>query len=155
MKKNFDRPGSWFLVPVPEKGFAIGVIARRSNLGVLFGYFFKSAFRAAEEDISIEKFVLGNELLSGKFSSFSLKDGSWPIVWVDERFDSSAWPMPRFVRIDSVSGDIDEIELDQKTFKPVARFAGDRSSIRSLPIDRMMGSIAVSRHLAALWESAD
>jgi hypothetical protein len=105
MAKVNYREGDWFAVPLGQGGYALGVVARTSTMGVLLGYFF--APRRAElptlEDVSTlaaEKAIWITRLDDRGLRGRSQSGREWPIIGRLADWDRKAWPMPVFGRID-------------------------------------------------------
>jgi hypothetical protein len=91
-----------------------------------------------------------DHVLCGKFSGVGIQKGEWPVVKQEQSFDSTAWPMPAFVRKDESSGIVYVSEFDPVTFECLRETKGDESILESLPYDRMMGHVAVEKRLKGL-----
>jgi hypothetical protein len=147
-------PGTWFLVPIVEGVFALGLVARRSHRGALFGYFFRTTATSPKEALQSPLPSRGQHVLCGRFADVGLQSGEWPILHRDSAFNPDEWPMPPFVRKDDATGTVMVSEYDPETFRCVKEVRGDESALASLPYDRMMGHVAVAKRLRGLLGSA-
>jgi hypothetical protein len=109
MAKLDYHEGDWFAVPLGQGGYALGIIARTSQLGVLLGYFFgpRRAELPTLDDVTglrpdaavwITRFT--DHGLRGRRRSGIV----WPILGRLDDWDRSAWPLPVFARLDSRTG---------------------------------------------------
>ena len=107
-KRNYHE-GDWFAVPLGQGGYALGIIARTSQLGVLLGYFFgpRRTELPTLDDVTglrpdaavwITRFT--DHGLRGRRRSGIL----WPILGRLADWDRSTWPLPVFARLDSRTG---------------------------------------------------
>lgn len=113
LARSGTREGQWFAVPLDDGSFAIGLVARDGRAGVLVGYFFgpaRSSVPGLEQTRDLEP---GGAVLVGKFGHLGLRDGSWPVIGTDAAFDRAAWPMPRFVRREELTGRTLEVSYDE------------------------------------------
>jgi Immunity protein 26 len=96
--------GDWFALPLRDGGFGIGLIARANADGILVGYFFG---RRRDKPPTIDELVSlqpSDAVLVCRFGHLGLRQGKWPIIGHAEPWDPRAWPMPRFVRHEALSG---------------------------------------------------
>ena len=99
MKKLHYSEGSWFGVPLPRGGYAVGIIARMAPRGrIIFSYLFgprRSALPTADElsNLSPETAVEYRRI-----GDLGLLNGEWPIIGVHPLWDRSKWPMMPFIR---------------------------------------------------------
>jgi hypothetical protein len=115
--------GTIFLVPLREGGFARGVIARKSARGIiLFGYFFGPRLLSTDP-VGYDDLEPSKAILRVKFGDLGLVNGEWPIRGSIPNWDRLDWPMPDFVREDSLRrlkpilvrySDADPSQVDQE-----------------------------------------
>lgn len=106
------REGDWFAVPLREGGYAIGVIARASRGGVLFGYFFGPRRDAVPTLADAQGLVPDDHVLVGKFGYLGLRQGKWPVLGRFDNWSRDTWPMPAFVRYERLTGRSFEVVYD-------------------------------------------
>lgn len=92
------REGDWFAVPLPEGGFAVGLVARANPGGVLLGYFFGPKRSDVPLLSQLAALRPGDAVLVAGFGHLGLQQGVWPILGRLETWDRRDWPMPVFVR---------------------------------------------------------
>jgi hypothetical protein len=91
------QEGSIIMVPLRTTGFAPGVIARRGQGPILFGYFFH--LRVPEPSVPAEPLVAGAASHLMRFADLGLVDGSWHVVGSITGWDRDDWPMPDFQQV--------------------------------------------------------
>ena len=98
------QEGDWFAVPLGAGGYAVGIIARGSRGGVLFGYFFGPRHSDIPSLAEVEELRPHDAILVGTFGHLGLKHGTWPMLGRLEQWDRSAWPMPPLLRYEELTG---------------------------------------------------
>jgi len=94
---------SVFAVPLPDGGYARGVVARSNKKGkILLGYFFGPRL-ASTNEVTMNDINPGKSILCVLFGDLGLINGEWPIVGTVPYWERSKWPMPDFVRRDELS----------------------------------------------------
>jgi hypothetical protein len=96
--------GDWFAVPLRDGGYALGIVARASRGGVLLGYFFGPRRVAAPTLLEVAHLRADAAILIGRFGHLGLKQGKWTTFGRLDGWDRTAWPMPRFVRYEELTG---------------------------------------------------
>jgi hypothetical protein len=150
MKWKEIKPGSWFLVPLDESSLALGIVAKISQRGVVFGYFFETKVTSFDDTEDIELPEADEKILCGMFSNLGLKSGEWKVLPKKALFKADEWPMPAFARKDDASGIVRVSEYDPVTFRCVKETIGNEKDLEDLPYDRVMGHIAVIKRLRML-----
>ena len=144
--------GTMFLVPLRDRGFALGVLARADGKGCAFGYFFGPRLSGPEE-IRVDIVLPEYALLVGMFGDLELLRGKWPIVGEVEPWSLELWPLPPLCRVDekvgrawlSTYGDTLECLTEQEI---------DCAKARDYHYDRLMGAGAVEIRLTNLIKAA-
>lgn len=140
--------GTWFCVPLRTKGYAIGVVTRIGDGGVLFGYFFSMLVEevplAIPDGCSSE-----DKILCTKFGCLGFKKKRWPIIGVDECFDPNNWPLPPMIRVDDGSNVAFLTEYND-VVSAVSEKRVDASLIDRYPYDSLLGAGAVEIKLTNL-----
>lgn len=148
VRANYE-PGTWFLVPLRDGGYARGVVARMNGRGIVFGYFFGPRLSDPDQpmpnDLSPE-----DRVLWGQFGDPGLTKGEWPILGVAEGWNPSDWPMPPFVRIDEDAGVAFLSRYDEETLECTSEERCSRELAKTHPYDRLMGYGAVEIRLTKL-----
>jgi hypothetical protein len=153
MKKFPFHDGDWFAVPLRGGGFAIGVLARVSKSGVLFGYFFgpkRSAVPALEDTKGRTSF---GAVLICQFGHLGLTRGTWPVLGHDPNWTQTLWPVPELHRHEGLTGksylvkysDDDRLELVGE--REVSYDEADRA-----PSEALFGNGAVEIRLTRLLD---
>lgn len=107
MAKINYREGDWFAVPLRDRGYVVGVVARANPKAALLGYFFGPRLDEVPSLNNVHELQLADAVLVGRFGHLGLTQGKWPILGRRADWDRSAWPMPVFVRYE---------ELTRRTF---------------------------------------
>ena len=149
--------GDAFAVPLRDGGFAVGVIARATAAGTLFGYFFAPRHENFPSSDVTRKLISTEAVLVGKFGHLGLSrgptatNGRWQIIGSISGWDERQWPLPAFVRPDPIRGgsflvtydDADLLsEREVKYFPPGVELEG--------PADGLMGAGLVEIRLTRL-----
>jgi hypothetical protein len=99
--------GDCFGVPLPDGGYAIGVIARASSnrgKGILLGYFFGPRRTALPSLEQLAPLTVKDATYVCRFGDLGLSNGTWPVLGHLPGWSRVQWPMPFFVREQLVSG---------------------------------------------------
>ena len=146
------QEGTLFGVPLEDKSFGVGLVARSGKSGkILLGYFFGRKCTSIPDVDNLQNLTHADALLACMLGDLGLIKGWWSIVCHMEDFSRREWPMPMFSRIDPYSGKetlvryaeddpAEEIEL-------LSRPAGDTSIY---PEDGLNGYEAVQIQLSRL-----
>lgn len=94
--------GDWFLVPLGEDCFALGIVALVQNLVVL-AYFFPKVYFGAPNETEINQWKDTDAIFIKLISGIYLENGKWPIIHHSIDFHESAWPLTDFGSIDSLN----------------------------------------------------
>jgi len=104
MKKLPYREGSWFAVPLRERGYAIGVIARVAPGGrIILAYLFGSKFATIPAVEDVARFRSEDAIRCLRIGDLGLMNGRWVVIGDSMNWERRAWPMPAFVRRDDLS----------------------------------------------------
>lgn len=96
--------GDWFAVPLRQGGYALGLIARLNQEGILLGYFFGPRHDELPDIKDIRQLRAEDAVLVGRFGHLGLKQGKWPILGRADEWHRKEWPMPIFVRYEELTG---------------------------------------------------
>jgi len=91
------REGSIVMVPLRTTGFAPGVIARRGESPILFGYFFHQ--RLPDPSMPTEPLAPASASRLMRFADLGLVNGSWHVVGQVAEWNRDDWPMPDFQQV--------------------------------------------------------
>ena len=146
--------GDVFLVPLRDRGFARGVLARyHAPLGL--GYFFGPRLDTPA-DAFLDGLVPGQELLLGKFGDLGLLNLEWKVVGAIRRWERARWPLPVFGRLveDGEQPDALVSWYDDRTLEFVREEPIAREQLARLPQDVTMGYGSVELRLTKLLGSS-
>jgi hypothetical protein len=90
--------GQWFIVPLENAGYALGLIARGSHKSVCLGYFFGPRLTNIPGDEAIWKLKPNPQdaVLITQFNRLGILDGTWPLIKSTYPFTKEDWPIPDF-----------------------------------------------------------
>ena len=146
--------GDWFAVPLRPSGYGVGLIARASRKGVLFGYFFGPRHQELPLVPEARRLTPKQAILVCRFGDLGLLRGDWPILGPMKDFVRAEWPMPPFVRYSHLSGDpwflVEYSEDDLFTPVSETRVVG---AVSGLPEDVVSGYGAIEEKLLKILES--
>jgi hypothetical protein len=145
--------GDWFAVPLPNGGFAVGVIARAmpSHGGVLLGYFFGPRRETTPTLEELSALSTSDAILVRKFGHLGLVHQRWPNLGRIGRWDRTAWPIPTFGRFEELTGRAFKVIYDGNNPNRVLREKQiDPAELIDLPKDGLLGAGAVEKVLEGL-----
>lgn len=100
--------GTWFALPLPSGGWALGLVARRGAVEgrrplAIFCYFFGPRVEQPHHfDLSLHRGPT-DRILFAQTSERALLNGRWIILGKLDGFTKESWPMPPF-RTDGIGG---------------------------------------------------
>lgn len=104
MKPTPYREGSWFAVPLRQCGYAIGVVARVAPKGrIILTYLFGPKRDVLPTISELNRLRAEDALRCIRAGDLGLIKGEWPIIGESPNWVRDDWPMPLFVRRDSLS----------------------------------------------------
>ncbi len=93
------QPGTWFALPLPSSGYALGLIARRPASRIpkrIFCYFFGPRVRCLN-DFKVPVVREPDErIFFARTNDRAFKENRWLVLDHIEPFDKNYWPMPPF-----------------------------------------------------------
>lgn len=99
MKSLPYREGSWFAVPLPGGGYAVGVVARTAPAGrIMLAYMFgpkRDSLPTLDELEGLQPEQAVRRLRTG---DMALLNERWPLLGDSRHWNRAAWPMPAFIR---------------------------------------------------------
>lgn len=145
--------GTWFGVPLEDKSFAVGIVARMHRSGkVLFGYFFGPRLPSLPKASQLKTLRPKDAVLRCQFGDLGLIRNWWPIICHQEDFSREDWPMPKFVRQDETRTELVEYRDDDlQTEVRCERVAASVAS--GFPEDALYGYEAVQIRLHNILSS--
>ena len=143
--------GDWIAVPLRESGFAVGLIARASEAGVLLGYFFGPKRVDPPTLDELTELTAADAALVRSFGHLGLTSGKWVVLGRLEGWDPKAWPMPKFVRYEELTGRSIEVTYDdQDPNQIVHEHEMLPGPSEQLPKDGLLGAGAAEKLLTSL-----
>ena len=98
------REGDWFVVPLRDGRFAVGLAARVSPDGILFGYFFGPAQARVPEKGDVVASKPNEAVLIGQFGHLGLSSGTWKLLGSLPQWDRTQWPAVPLIRYEEPAG---------------------------------------------------
>ncbi len=131
--------GDWIALPLPGGGYAAALIARGKGSGLFVAYFMPDRYPMAPDLSDVHERTPGDALLIARVGDGHVRNGTWPIVGRQPGWSRDAWPLPRFIREDSLTGRRYEVEYaDTDPSRAVAERPVDPST--EGPADALLGS---------------
>lgn len=143
--------GDWFAVPLRDGGFAVGVLARASRVGVLFGYLFGPRFEQVPRLEVVGTISPHDAVLVGKFGHLGLRNGTWPHMGRLPHWNRVEWPMPPLIRYEELSGRSFKVYYDDNDPNRLLREDQIPPGVaEQAPKDGLMGAGFVETRLTSL-----
>lgn len=152
-KKISYKQGDWFAVPLESGGFAAGMIARRKR-SIIVGYFFGWKWQTPPTLAEVERLRPKDAILVAQCGDLGLHRGTWPVIG-SSSYDTAGWPLPQFVRHDSVSGKLSLITYaDDDPSREISSTQVTEERSRSFPEDGVFGYAAIEAKLDDLLKNS-
>ena len=152
-RRNRFTEGTVFVVPLRDRGCAVGVLARMSGEGHAFGYFFGPRIDC-RASVDTGRLQPDEAVLVGKFGDLELLRGNWTEAGSIEPWEPSMWPMLPLARIDEGAGKAWLSTYDEN-FKCTREEEISIEDAARYPYDRLMGSGSVEIRLTKLLRDAE
>lgn len=115
------QEGTWFVVPLRDGGFAVGVVARMAPRGrVLLGYFFGPRRDEVWSLDDVRHLVPEDATLVQRFGDLYLIEGRWSILGRVNSWRRESWPIPAFGRYVEIDGTAWRVEYDENNPNAIA-----------------------------------
>ncbi|MGK5079395.1 Imm26 family immunity protein [Janthinobacterium sp. HLX7-2] len=99
MKSLPYREGSWFAVPLPGGGYAVGVVARTAPAGrIMLAYMFGPKRETLPSLDELEGLQPAQAVRRLRTGDMALLNERWPLLGDSGHWNRAAWPMPAFIR---------------------------------------------------------
>lgn len=122
MKKTKIDQGQIFAIPLKDKGYGLGLIARKNDM-IALGYFFKTVFEQLPiGKVEADLISKANVILIGKFSCLGISNNEWPLLKSDFVFKKDNWPIPFFKGKDLGGDDFFSVLYDDSLLKETRRW---------------------------------
>jgi len=149
------REGTWFAVPLPNGGFATGVVARSTADGrVILCYFFGPRRRAVPRLSDVESSRPSDAVVVLRVGDLGLINGEWSVIGNSSYWRREEWPIPNFMRADPLSGRAWRVEYSDIDPNEVVREVPIAPGVSELQRDSMSGYGAAARRVDALLQRA-
>lgn len=150
MKRKLPyQEGTLFAVPLRNGGYGLGLVARLSGDGLVFGYFFGPLRTSIPVMGDVGELSAEDSILRLRFGDLGLLNGEWPIVGQFSGFTRSNWPLPPFVRVDSMAKKAWKT-LYTETLEFISETPCDLELAKENPEDCLAGYGSVEKKLTRL-----
>ena len=150
-KLPYDE-GTVFAVPLKDKKYGIGLIARCNRRGIALGYFFGPPSRKVPSLSQIGSLDPQKAVLVEMFGDLGLIRNEWPILGPYREWDRRQWPVPKFLRIPLLTDKHILIEYDDKNLREIRNTAIPPEKAVGLAEDGLSGYGAIEIKLSKLLE---
>jgi hypothetical protein len=142
--------GTVFAVPLKDRKYAVGLIARCGRRGIALGYFFGPRREAVPSLAKIGLLDPRRAVLVSMFGDLGLIENKWPIIGRYPAWDRNQWLVPKFLRTPLLTETHILIEYDDKTLREIRNTIIPRKKASGLPEDGLSGSGAIEIKLSKL-----
>lgn len=151
------KEGDWIAVPIPDRGYILGRIARSSRTGAIIACFFSPLRETLPVKDDIDGLTAHDAVAIYKFGNMGLVEENWPIIDNTDDWHREEWPLPSFGHIDAVDPnkayrrEYNEKNLNQIILEvPISP-----EEAHQLPKDGYLGHRALQSKLSRLFGDAD
>jgi hypothetical protein len=127
--------GDIFAVPLRDRGYALGVVARADGKGIVLGYFFGPRVESLESPLQARTLDANLAIKVCRFGDLGLIREKWPVLGRVESWDPARWSVPEFCR----GGDI-RVVYDGDSLAVSREERIDSRECRLLPQDGLEGA---------------
>ena len=113
------KEGDWFMLPLEDKGFAIGIIARENKGGRILSYFFAPRIYKKPSKKYLNLLMTDSAIAIEMHGCQGfIMDKTWKIIGNKENFQRKDWPIPQYVRAD-LGGEFYFVTYNEDTFEDI------------------------------------
>lgn len=142
--------GDWVAVPLPDSGWALGLVARSNEDEQLLGYFFGPRLRERPSLDDVHEHNAQDAIYVTRCSDSGIVDGRWHVLGALEAWNREDWPVPEFgFRYRNEAPERRRYD-DALRWVSAERMTVEEYLHLGLPDDRLSGSGAVEIRLAKL-----
>ena len=151
MKKLPYEEGDWFAVPLRDRGYAVGLVARRpKNARVLLGYFFGPRRDDVPSLDEVSSLSPEQAVSALRFGDLSLVNNEWPVIGRSPSWDRLRWPMPTFVRTEPLRGITWKVHYPNDNPRGNPTLERVKGNLADFEKDGLYGAGAVEIHLTEI-----
>jgi hypothetical protein len=148
-----SREGDWFVVPLRDGGFGVGLVARANKQGVVLGYFFGPRREQPPAPHELSGLAPSDAVLLVQFGDLHLRSGRWRVIGRAAAWSRADWANPVFGRFEVLTGRSIAVEYDDDDPNRVVRETDvERQDLSRYPNDGLHGASAVELQLTSLLD---
>lgn len=145
------REGDWFAVPLSCGGYALGLVARMDDQGLVLAYFFQPRCDSLPSPDQVARTKPEHGTVVAMVGAVGLIEGRWKVVGRLDPWDPTKWPVPVFGRYDDLTGrGWRVIYADPDIGIELRREPTTAEEVRNLPEDGLWGYIFAEERLSRL-----
>ncbi len=155
MRKFPYREGTWFAVPLRDRGYAVGLVARKDPRGGILGYFFGPRRQSIPRMADVENLRADGAVLVARAGDLGLVEGTWPRIGDMLPWKREEWPLPAFGEAEFFTGRARRVRYsDDNLLRPSSVEAASPSEAEGLASGDLYGAGAVEIELTKLLSEA-
>lgn len=144
------KEGDWFAVPLQRGGYAFGLLARCGRRGIVLGYFFgprRPCLPAVDE---LQHLTREDAIWVGMVGDLGLIETAWPLLGKGKAWRREEWPLPTFVREESLTGKKRFVVYSEDTLEELRNVPSSGNVFPTMPRDVLHGYVALEKRLDRL-----
>ena len=153
------QEGDWFAIPLQDKSYVVGLVARMDRKGAILGYFFDTRWGALPQLEKLKELTASQAAFVRVFGDLALIKKEWYVLGRTSNWIRDNWPVPTFGRMAELDGSAWKVEYSDEDFsRPIRETAISIEECSKLPKDALLGARAVEgllrRHFAGHGSSS-
>jgi hypothetical protein len=103
VKRAAIKDGTWFSLPMPMGGHAVGLVARRKGPKML-AYFFGPRHPGIPARQELRGLKAADAVMIARVATMGISEGDWPVLGRLDGWSRDDWPIPDFITYSELSG---------------------------------------------------
>ncbi|MCM8625540.1 Imm26 family immunity protein [Accumulibacter sp.] len=133
--------GSIIALPLRDRGYGVGVVARNSGDGALLVYYYGVRLDSIDSPLDHSVLKPENAIRVGQVGDLGVLNGAWKVIGAISPWSRSAWPLPPFARyVQGVA--FYKSYYDEDTLRKIREVRIEKSEADELWEDGMDGYVA-------------
>ncbi len=137
------KEGDWFVVPLKNRGYGLGLVARSNARGVILGYFFGPRHMEVPALAATGALQPKEAVLVEMFGDLGIIEGKWPVLGSVGPWNRKRWRVPLFVRKDAITGECELVEYSDENLDELRTVPCSAKEANKHPQDGISGYGAV------------